>query len=150
MRLAELSAEPDGKDVRLITRDVDLRYEDDVRLECRGERAHQFAKKLSATLGGDAGVDDADQLDAVLAARGTGCQLCLGGKSLRDLLAQLRVGLLQREISRLETLLVLAPLELGTGAPREDPQNLEVDFTPIPLARIEHREMAADARFLVA
>src|SRR5215470_11773195 len=118
MRLAELSTEPDGQDVRLITRDIDLRDEDDVRLECRGQRAHQLAEELTAGLGSDSGIDDANQLGGVLAAGGSGRQLRLGGQSLGDLLAQLCIGLLQGEIAGLETLLVLASLELGTRSSR--------------------------------
>src|SRR5215831_17718648 len=146
MRRAELPVQPDGEHIRLITRNVDLRNKDDMRLESRGQRAHQLAEEFTAGLG----VDDANQLGGVLAAGGSGCQLRLGGQSLGDLLAQLRVGLLQREIAGLEALLVLTSLEFGTRTPREDPQNLEVDFAPVPLARIEHRQMAAHPCRLVA
>ncbi len=67
-----------------------------------------------------------------------------------DFPAQLGVGLLEREVGGFQTLLVVPTGKLSARSHGEDPDDLEIDFTPIAFPPIQYGQVPLDLAVLVA
>src|SRR5262249_51645620 len=116
----KLPTAPEREHVRFVFRAVDLRHEDRVSFQRFAQCLYELPEELVAVFCRYSRGDYANELGDLLVPQRIGGEPLFDLESLRDFASQLSIGLLKRNVGRLQALLVVPSLELGAGARGED------------------------------